>query len=210
MGTNIQEVQALMGIGIPLTFSIIPGLPKALDVAGRAKKHGYQVMIHLPMEPEGYPQRRLEKNGLLLAQSDEETRLQLAANLKSVPGAVGANNHMGSRFTANKGKMQVVLTVLKEKELFFVDSMTSPKSVGFKMAQQLGVKTAVRQVFLDNLQDQAAIRKQLQQLATVARKRGSAIGICHPHPATIKALQKYLPELEQSGITFVAAGDLVR
>ena len=209
MGTSVQEVQSLMGIGVPLTFSIIPGLSKATEVSRQARQNGYQVMIHLPMEPEGYPQRRLEKNGLLLAHSDAELRQRVVSYLQLVPGATGANNHMGSRFTANHGKMRVVLSLLKEKELYFVDSVTTSKSVGVQEARELGVKTAARQVFLDNVQDVAAIRKQLLELADKSRKRGSAIGICHPHAATIKALQEMLPELEKNGITFVTAGELV-
>jgi polysaccharide deacetylase 2 family uncharacterized protein YibQ len=209
MGSSVQEVTTLMAIGVPLSFSVIPGLPKAAAVAQKARQQGYQVMLHLPMEPEGYPQRRLENNGLLVAHSPDELRQRVTAYLKAVPEAQGANNHMGSRFTANREKMRSVLGVLQENGLFYIDSVTTPRSVGMQEARQLGMKTAARHVFLDNVQDVAAIRKQLQQLAAVARKRGGAIGICHPHPATIRALQQILPELAKGGITFVSAGDLV-
>jgi polysaccharide deacetylase 2 family uncharacterized protein YibQ len=208
MGTSLQEVKTLMGMGIPLSFSVIPGLAKAAEVANFAHQQGYQVMIHLPMEPEGYPQRRLEKNGLLLSHSSDELRQRVMDYLKAVPNAQGANNHMGSRFTTDREKMRIVLGVLQENSLFFVDSVTSPKSIGLSEARQMGMKTAARQVFLDNVQDVQAIRKQLLQLAAVAKKRGGAIGICHPHPTTIKALQLTLPELAKSGITFVSAGEL--
>jgi polysaccharide deacetylase 2 family uncharacterized protein YibQ len=90
-----------------------------------------------------------------------------------------------------------------------VDSKTSPKSAGYEMARALGLKCASRQVFLDNVQDEALIGKQLAQAVAVARKNGSAIAICHPHPATIRALKALMPQLAKEGITFVSASALV-
>ena len=164
----------------------------------------------MPMEPKDYPQRRLEKNGLLMTDSDDEINKQVNEYLRVIPYAVGANNHMGSRFTENEPKMQDVLQILKGRGLFFIDSVTTPHSVGLKLAREMGVKTAARNVFLDNVQDVAAIRKQIQQLARLAVKRGSAIGICHPHRATIQALAEELPVLQKAGIKFVYASELVR
>jgi len=211
MGSSQQEARQLLAINIPLTFAIIPGLPKATAVAQAAAAAGMKVMVHLPMEPQGYPQQRLEANGLLVAYSAEEIAARTEALLAAVPAAVGANNHMGSRFTEDEEKMLPVLQVLKARGLFFVDSRTSPRSTGFALAGRLGVKTATRNVFLDNEQDVAAIRRQLYAAAEMARRKGGGvIAICHPHPATIKALQETLPELQKSGINFVAAGDIVR
>lgn len=210
MGSSLHEVEALTAINVPLTFSIIPGLAKSREVAEVAHDKDHEVMIHMPMEPKDYPKRRLEKNGLLLAESDEEIENQVKEYLKTIPYAVGANNHMGSRFTEDEGKMRDVLQVLKGKGLFFIDSMTTPRSVGRKLAGEMGIRTAARNVFLDNDQDVAAIRKQIEQLARLAAKRGSAIGICHPHGATIQALAAELPVLEKEGITFVYASKLVR
>jgi len=210
MGSSIQEVDELMAIKVPLTFSIIPGLAKSKGVAQAAHAGGYQVMIHIPMEPQGYPRQRMEQSGLLLAQSDGEIQKRLNGFLQAVPFAKGANNHMGSRFTEDRAKMETVLSFLKEKRLFFIDSRTTPRSVGNSLATEMGLETASRNVFIDNVQDVAAIRKQLEQLATMARSKGGAIGICHPHKTTIQTLAATMPELKRSGITFVYAADLVR
>jgi polysaccharide deacetylase 2 family uncharacterized protein YibQ len=210
MGSSVQEVEALTAINVPLTFSIIPGLAKSRQVAEVAHDKGHEVMIHMPMEPKDYPKRRLEKNGLLLAESDDEIGNQVKEYLCQIPYAVGANNHMGSRFTEDEGKMRDVMQVLKGRGLFFIDSMTSPGSVGRRLAGEMGVRTAARNVFLDNVQDVAAIRKQIEQLARLSVKRGGAIGICHPHKATIQALAVELPILQREGITFVYASKLVR
>jgi polysaccharide deacetylase 2 family uncharacterized protein YibQ len=210
MGASLQEVRALMDINVPMTFSLIPGLPKVREVAHAANSRGYQVMIHIPMEPHGYPDKRLEANGLLLSQGDDEIARRMDSYVKGVPYAAGANNHMGSRFTEDRQKMTVVLNQLKARSLFFVDSRTSSNSVGLSLAHTMEVEAAGRNVFLDNVQDAEAIRIQLELLADLARKKGNAVAICHPHKSTIKALASTLPGLVKEGITFVPAGELVR
>lgn len=210
MGKGMQEARSLMDIGVPVTFAIIPGLPKVRQVAQEAQRRGIEAMIHLPMEPKGYPERRLEENGLLLSQSSDEIVARMNGYFREIPQAVGANNHMGSAFTESRDKMAVVLGGLKERGMFFVDSKTSAISVGESVARELGVRTASRAVFLDNIQDVGYISKQIRQAAAIARKRGTAIAICHPHPATIQALAAELPKLRDEGITFVPASSLVR
>jgi uncharacterized protein len=210
MGSSVREVNELMAINLPLTFSIIPGLAHVKEVAERAHARGYQLMIHIPMEPKGYPRQRMEGYGLLLSLSDGEIRKRMDGFLREVPYAKGANNHMGSRFTEERDKMESVLGFLKGKGLFFIDSKTSPRSLGNTLAREMGIENAGRNVFLDNVQDVEAIREQLEQLAAMARRKGAAIGICHPHKATIQALASAMPELRKSGITFVYAADLVR
>ena len=210
MGSSMQELQALLSIELPLTFSVIPSLSHAKGVAEAAHGAGSEVMVHMPMEPEGYPKQRLEKIGLLLAMENPEIEQRVESYFRSVPFAAGANNHMGSRFTQNAEKMEVVLKVLKGRGVFFVDSRTSPASVGYQRARALGLKCGTRQVFLDNVQDEAAIVKQLEEVAAIARKRGQAIAICHPHLSTIRALKSFMPELARSGITFVFASKIVK
>ncbi len=150
----------------------------------------------------------MEKNGLLLGESNEQIASKVKGYLQEIPYAVGANNHMGSSFTESEEKMQPVLQILQERGLFFVDSMTSPKSAGFRLARKMGLKSGTRQVFLDNVQNVQAINAQLQQVADAARRRGSAIAICHPHRTTIQALSDDAP-VEKTGITFVYASQIV-
>ncbi|WP_243371261.1 divergent polysaccharide deacetylase family protein [Geotalea sp. SG265] len=209
MGRSAREAESLLAINLPVTFSVIPGYAQARRVAEIAHGRGVEVMVHMPMEPQGYPEKKMEKNGLLLAESKEQVVSKVKGYLQEVPYAVGANNHMGSRFTENEEKMQPVLQILQERGMFFIDSMTSPRSVGFRLAREMGMKWGTRQVFLDNVQDVQAINAQLQQVVDVARKRGSAIAICHPHRATIQALSETMPRMRKEGITFVYASQLV-
>lgn len=210
MGSSMQEARSLAGIGVPITFSIIPGLASYREVASFAASSGIETMIHIPMQPKGWPQRRLEANGLLLSMDDAVVGERLEGFMRDLPNAVGANNHMGSEYTEHADRMAVVLGTLKARGLFFVDSVTSPRTTGLRLAREMGIRSGRRHVFLDNEQDMAYIRGQLDQAVRQARKTGTGIAICHPHPATIKALAALLPGLERQGITLVPASRLVR
>jgi hypothetical protein len=209
MGSRLSEAQQLLAIGVPLTLAIIPGLPHARHVAEYAHERGGEVMVHMPMEPRDYPQRPLEANGLLLDQPDDEIARRVRAYFQAIPHAAGANNHMGSRFTEERDKMAVVLGVLRQQQSFFVDSLTSDRSVGHSLAREMGLRSVRRDVFLDNDQDVPAIIRQLQAVSAIARRHGAAVAICHPHPVTIKALAQHLPVMAASGIRFVPVSALV-
>jgi len=210
MGTSLAEARSLAEIKVPLTFAIIPGLRNDRAVAAYAASKGIETMIHMPMQSKEWPKRRLESNGLLVSMSEEELRGQLNSYFNAVPKAVGANNHMGSEFTEHEGKMRSVLSVLKGRGMFFVDSVTSPRSVGSRIASEMGVKNGRRHVFLDNEQNSTYITSQINQAVKYAKRHGEAIAICHPHPVTIKTLAAVLPGLSSQGITLVTASKLVR
>jgi polysaccharide deacetylase 2 family uncharacterized protein YibQ len=210
MGSSLAEARSLAAIKVPLTFSIIPGLRSDKDVAAFAAAQKIETMIHIPMQSKGWPERRLEANGLLVGMKEDELQERVAGFVERFPGAAGVNNHMGSEFTEHEDKMTVVLQALKKNNLFFIDSVTSPQSAGLRVAQRLGIRSARRNVFLDNEQERGYILGQLAQAVKQARKNGSAIAICHPHPATITALAAALPGLSAQGVRLVPASQLVR
>lgn len=210
MGASMQAARSLAAIGVPVTFSIIPGLHSYRDVAAFAASNGIETMIHIPMQSKGWPQRRMESNGLLISMDDAAIAEHLEEFVRDIPNAVGANNHMGSEFTEHEEQMRVVLQTLKEKGLFFIDSVTTPKTVGQRLAREIGMKSGSRNVFLDNEQESTYIQGQLGQAVRLARKTGVSIVICHPHPVTIKTLAALLPGLKKQGITLVSASRLVK
>ena len=210
MGASMKDARSLSDIGVPLTFSIIPGLSKYRSVASFAAANGIETMIHIPMQFKGWPQKNLESNGLFMTMDGEAIKERVEQFTRDIPGAVGANNHMGSEFTEHDEQMTYVLEVLQGKGLFFIDSVTSPKSVGFRLAKEMGMKSAKRNVFLDNEEDGAYIMGQLDQAVSVAKKNGYAVAICHPHPATIKTLAAALPGMKNRGITLVHASRVVK
>lgn len=210
MGGSLSEARSLAAIKVPLTFSIIPGLRFDKGVAAYAATNGIETMIHVPMQSKGWPARRLEANGLLVAMDAGELQERVSAFIQQFPGAVGVNNHMGSEFTEREEKMEAVLQVLKKKNLFFIDSVTSPESRGLVVAERLSIRSARRNVFLDNEQERNYIIGQLNQAVRVARKNGSAIAICHPHLVTIATLASALPALGGQGVQLVPASQLVK
>jgi polysaccharide deacetylase 2 family uncharacterized protein YibQ len=166
-------------------------------------------MMHVPMEPlaEGLD---AGPGALLVTLSIEELRKRVDADLDRFHGYVGINNHMGSKFTAYAPGMQVVMDELRRRGLLFIDSLTTEHSVGLSLAQQSGVPTAARNVFLDNAGDIMAVDGQLEKLEEVARKKGNAIAIGHPRDATIAGLAAWLPTLGAKGLVLVPVSEVVR
>jgi len=147
-------------------------------------------MLHLPMEPRSYP-RINPGDGVLLVSMEKDAILSvLAKDLEEIPFVDGVNNHMGSRFTENKEKMTVVLEELKGRGLYFIDSKTTRHSVAFDLAKQMELRAASRDVFLDNDLSEAALKIQMDRLLALARSKGHAICIGHPHKETLWFLKR--------------------
>jgi len=197
LGYGGGVTEQILAMKVPLTLSVLPKKAYSKYIASRAKELGFQVLLHLPMEPYGYPQEDPGSGALLVEMEEEKIRETLIQNLEEVPGVVGVNNHMGSRFTAHEEKMTLVLEELKKQGLFFIDSRTSNHSVAYHLAKTMGVPAAYRHIFLDTDQRAEMVKVNIRQLAAVALKEGKAIAIGHPYPTTISILQEMLPELEE-------------
>lgn len=209
LGRGLKPARELLMIRQPVTFAVLAIEPHATEVADMAHAAGREVMLHVPMEPQGYPVVDPGDDALLVNQSDQQLRKQLQTLLSQVPHAVGINNHMGSRFTEDARAMAAIMAELKSRGLFFVDSLTSGHSQGTATASQAGVPVLRRDVFLDNVAEVEAIAREIRRLADKASQNGGAIGICHPYPETIKALQLELPKLAAQGVEFVRVGELL-
>jgi hypothetical protein len=164
-------------------------------------------MVHMPMEPEG-----TESPGpgaLVSTLSDAEFHDRLVRNLDAFQGSVGLNNHMGSLLTRDSRRMALVMAELRRRDLLFVDSRTTPKSVGPVEALRHGVPFAARDVFLDNEPVLGKVLEQLERVELLARRKGMAIGIGHPNDATLQALRRWLPTLPQRGFRLVPVSSIV-
>lgn len=211
MGGDLKALAELLEIDAPITFAVLPRLSHSKDVAEAAYSKGHEVLLHLPMEPKPSAdgQKDPGHGALLTSMSAVDVRSMVEDDFKDVPHASGINNHMGSKFTEDETLMRAVMEVVREKNLFFLDSLTTPASVGSRLAKELGVRGARRDIFLDNTRDGAYIKAQLNGLATAARKRGKAVAIGHPYPETIAALKDALPELKRSGIEVVRLSEII-
>ncbi len=209
IGYDKDLAMGLLNIDKNITFAILPFSPAGTQLAHSLSAKGAELMLHLPMEPTQYPKVNPGPGALLASMSPDELLTQLRKNIRAVPGTVGANNHMGSRLTADSDKMNQIFTVLKQKNLFFVDSRTSPESKGEQSARMFQLKFSHRDVFLDNFQDVEYISGQIKKLIKQAKDHGSAIGIGHPHQATLDALKRELPKI-RGKVRLVPAGKLVK
>lgn len=208
VGYNFNLDRSLIRLNAPFSFSLLPFAPHTKEMATIAHDHGKDVLLHLPMEPTSPLESKVGPGALFLNMDDGTIATQVQADIKAIPYIKGVNNHMGSRFTADAPKMAIVLREIREKNLFFIDSRTTPQTKGLKVAQSIGVKTARRDIFLDNLQEADAVRTQIAQLVSVAKTHGSAIGIGHPHPVTLEVLKQELPALKKQ-VKIVPISELV-
>lgn len=192
----------------PMTFSILPHLKTSKTLSSLIAQSRHEVMLHLPMEPLDL-QEDPGEGAIRTDQSSEEIVGELRSALKSVPHARGVSNHMGSKATADRRVMEVVLRELKRRGLFFIDSRTSSVSTAYEMARAMGVKTAQRSLFIDHVDDPAAIQTALWNASEVAAEKGVVIAIGHNRPNTYLALTAVLPQLEKRGFQFVRASEVV-
>ncbi len=203
IGHNTHAVRGFLQLGLPLTYSVLPGVKHAEDSAMLLDAAGQEYILHVPMEPRGFPRMNPGPGPLLLAYSEGTTRERLEGMLARLPGAVGANNHMGSAFTGDPDKMAVVLDVLAARGLFFLDSRTGRSDVPEAVAHAMGQPFLGRDVFLDNERDEARITRQLDQALRIARRRGRAVAIGHPYPQTRHVLARRARQGMIDGIRLV-------
>ena len=202
IGFSFSAARRFFNVEVPITFSILPQLPKSLDLAVEAHTRGHEVMLHQPMEPynAGFDPG---PGALYVGDKVGKIMRTVEKNLSDVPFVVGVNNHMGSKFTESRKEISETLMVVKKSDLFFVDSFTSGRSKAFKIARELQMISARRNIFLDNIPDESAILSQLQSLNMHARKFGCAIGIGHPFPETARAIERFSKGLEYSQTSLV-------
>ena len=201
---GVARSHAEMAIDMPavITLSFMTYADGVATMAARARAKGHELMLHVPMEPldsdvDAGPQ------ALTVGLSENEIRKRLAWGLARFPGYIGINNHMGSRYTQDERGMRIVLDELKQRGLLFLDSRTIGNTIGDKLAARMGVAHVMRDVFLDNEMDEAAVYKQLVETERIAAIKGQAIAIGHPHPATIAAIRAWIPKAEARGFVIV-------
>lgn len=209
-GVDVVRSRRAVRLPGPLTIAFLPygyDLPAMVQTA---QTNGHEIMVHLPMEPTS-PDADPGPEALLTGLSAEELDRRIDWNLARFGHYVGLNNHMGSKFTADRDGMRRVLTRLAADGLFFLDSVTTAETQGYRLAQELGVPYAVRDVFIDHSLEPAAIRGQLAEAVATAERQGYAVAIGHPHDETLEALADWLPRIEaEAGVQLVPLSAVIR
>lgn len=205
-GYDLDRALELLNLRRPMSISVLPKLKYSRHVAEMAHDMGYEVMMHLPMESG----ENLRRSPGFVAADMTETEMYwiLDRNLESIPFVRGVNNHQGSMMTRDAEAMARLMKYLGGKDMFFVDSRTTSETVAYRTAKESGLRAAENNMFLDNEKDLEYIKERIRLLMQEAREKGKAIGICHVHPETTRALHEMFPVIEEEGIALVFASEL--
>ena len=204
LGEDLAGTDRAIALPKEVALSFLPYADASAFLAAEAERRGHQVLAHVPMEALS----RTDPGPMALRTGAPDIAAKLAWNIARVPGLSGINNHEGSKFTADAASLAPVAKLLAARQLFFFDSRTGPQSKVVAVAQQWGVMSAGRDVFLDDDQNPAAVRAQLQALLATAKAQGVAIAIGHPHDATLTILSAWLTQ--DHGVTLIPLGEAIR
>lgn len=208
MGHTLSHRDVLRSLGRDVTYAILPHLTYSRFYGLLSEETGAEVILHQPFEARD---GTIPGPGLITDRMSKDQALNvLRRSLDSIPNHQGVNNHMGSRGTSNRELMLPILRELKQANLFFLDSMTSSKSVGISIARQIGLPAVRRDVFLDNVDDVTSIQAQVRKTAAIARDKGYAIAIGHYHPKTLQVLSEEIPKLKAAGFELVSLAEIIR
>lgn len=206
MGHHYRHGRELIEMPFPITLAFLPGRKHTQALSELAHQHDKEIMLHAPMQTvTGF---RLGHGALTEDMDEYQLKQSLESSLQSIPHVRGINNHMGSLLTAQPRAMRWIMETLSQQPVYFVDSRTSPLSVAAKIAARYNIPHLTRDVFLDHQQSRKFVQKQFLKLIEIARERGTAIAIAHPHRVTIDYLRFALPRLDERGIQIATASAL--
>ena len=208
IGYNKERLKQFLGLEIPMTFAILPRLRHTKDFAEKIHSNKHEIILHQPMEP--YNSSLDPGPGAIFVKDKNSTIVgTLEKNICDTPYVTGINNHMGSRFTSSKDKMNEALNVVKDYNLFFIDSLTTNRSTAYETAKDLDIAAGFRNIFLDNIPDEKYVRSQLRRLLSHAMRFGHAIGIGHPYCVTAMAIKHFMGTIRRNDISLVNASSLI-
>jgi len=210
MGNSLEALREIFDLDLPITVAVLPGSAFAVDTARAAHERRLDVLLHLPCESLNHQEAQAPASPVVCSgMPPDEIRTLVADSLDSVPFVVGVNNHMGSKLTQDREAMVPVLDVIKERSLFFIDSVTGARSIAYDQARRMGIPSACRQVFLDSEVGTAYSRDKLVELFRLARKHGRALAIGHPFPETLRALREIRELARKQGVRLVPASAIL-
>ncbi|QJC51698.1 divergent polysaccharide deacetylase family protein [Paenibacillus albicereus] len=200
-GNRMKGTDEMFKLPVPVTAAVMPFMPTSREDAERAHQLGLDVIVHMPMEPKQGNPKWLGPGAIRASMSDAEVRQAVEKAIAEVPHAVGMNNHMGSKITADERIMRVVLAVCKEKGLFFLDSRTAYKTVIPRVGAELGVPVLGNDLFLDDVYTASFVSGQIVKLKKLAREQSDCITIGHvgaPGLITAAAVRSAAASMPQS------------
>jgi polysaccharide deacetylase 2 family uncharacterized protein YibQ len=210
LGGRADVAERVLALRRPVAVAVLPELPLSRRIARDAARAGLEVLVQLPLEPYRFPEADPGPGVLLASMAPAEVTRRTRQHLAAVPGAVGVVTRMGSRFTEDRRQMRAVLEPVFLQGLFFVDSLTTPRSVGYDLARALGIPAGRRQIFLDPDESEATARARLGAVERWATRRGAVLAIAHGRLLTLRLLEEALPGWEARGVRLSPVSELIR
>ncbi|MDD2928124.1 MAG: divergent polysaccharide deacetylase family protein [Candidatus Omnitrophica bacterium] len=207
-GYNLNNLEILEDIRYPLTVAVLPNLKYSGRISEELHNRGFEIILHLPMEPE--EKYSLEKNTIKVSLEKDRILHILDKDLASIAYARGISNHMGSKATSDPRIMEIIFKELKRRKLYFLDSYVTSRSICLRLARKLNLTFFKRDIFLDNKGDKEYIKQQIYELKVKSRLRGFAIGIGHDRRATLEVLREVMPLMAREGYKFVFLSEMAQ
>ncbi len=207
---GLDQKRSARSLKLPpqVTMAFLPYAPKVREQVARARDKGHEIMVHLPMQPEGTTDPGPNYLGTDIA--PEEIARRVEVNLNAFDGYVAVNNHMGSQFTQDRERLMILMAALRARNVQFIDSKTAPKSIAERIAREFGIPASHRDIFIDHVEDSSHVNQQLVKIEQVSRKYGTVIAIGHPKDVTLNALERWLPGLKARGFDLVPVTEAIR
>ncbi|MBB6254720.1 divergent polysaccharide deacetylase family protein [Nitrospirillum iridis] len=194
----LEKVLARMPAAVTLAFAAgAPNLQAAVD---QARADGHEVLLQVPMEPQGFPQNDPGPGTLLTSLSDDKNQERLETAMASATGYVGLTNLTGTKFLAAHDSLQSVLRQVQRRGLIYVDSWPTVASQATRIATQLGLPRALSDAQVDRAPSDAGVAAQLAELERLATTNGVAVGFAQPYPVTLEAIARWAVGLRDRGI----------
>lgn len=213
IGVNIFQSLLAISLNKNVILSFLPYSSKLTSLLQAAINAKHSIMLHLPMQPIN-PNLDPGPDVLKISHNTKQTKDILNMSFKKfdtfIPNIVAVNNHMGSRFMQDKSSLLKVLSFLKRKNIYFLDSLTGPNSKTKALASQLNIPYLIRDIFLDTKPDESYISHQWNLAIRLAQHQGIAVVIAHPYPATLKLIPLLIKKAKNSGVSLASLKDNIK
>ena len=171
----------------------------------KARAEGHEVLLQVPLEPEGYPEHNPGEHTLLVSTDRHANQQDLQWILGRATGYAGVMNHMGARFTSDEGALLPFLGTIGERGLFYLDDGSSPRSVAPRAGEILQVPVVIGDLVVDRRRSPAEIERELAALESLARSDGMAIGVASAFPTSVQVIARWARGAQARGIVVVPA-----
>lgn len=207
VGNSLAHLEPFLDLPVDVTFALLPGRPHTEESARRIERAGFDMILHQPMEPEGGQDPG--SGAILTTMTPAEIQATLRRNLVGLPPVAGINNHMGSKATSDAATMKAVMTYLKSNSMFFLDSVTTDRSVAAEAARVQDVQYTSRSaLFLDNNGDKPHVEKAFEAGISIAAATGESVMIGHLKTAALaEVIREKYKSLAEDGFAFRGMSD---